>query len=366
MTKASGEETAGMPSQIWWAGTAARIGETSGQLAVEARSRSGDGEDGWRADGGASDATTRVHTVAVRRAGLGRLRVDLAGRRWMRDWRLVAAALAALACFVCALFSLPSGQGASDHSGGLRAKDSGILDGANGERVFELVEQRLDAAMTLGDREDAQMRGWSRAQMLALRDSTHADAHVAEPHKMSSLGVLKEQMMHLDVLRQKLAKMVATGSRLAGIASAGPAANRLPVGSTASSAASSAALKATFLWPDDVADEQRGGGRVPEALSGQTQSDIYVLDPLVQPPQLQQRTRPGARMSPVAKTSRALAGTRAAREELRPRMVPTVRYTDVYVCAVLYLGDRYVWTRLTNGTIHANTRTYTRTFARAS
>jgi len=338
LKKASGEETAGMPSQIWWAGTAARIGEASGQLAVESRSRSGDG-DGWRADGGASDATTRVHTVVparLRRAGLGRLRVDLAGRRWMRDWRLVAAALAALACFVCALFSLPSGQGASDHSGGWLAEDSGILDGADGEREFELVEQRLDAAMTLGDREDAQMRGWSRAQMLALRDSTHADAHVAEPHKMLSLGVLKEQMTHLDVLRQKLAKMLATGSRLAGIASAGPAANRLPVGSTASSAASSAALKATFLWPDDVADEQRGGGRVPEALSGQTQSDIYVLDPLVQPPQLQQRTRPGARMSPVAKTSRALAGTRAAREELRPRMVPTVRYTDVYVCAVLY------------------------------
>jgi len=338
LKKASGEETAGMPSQIWWAGTAARIGEASGQLAVESRSRSGDG-DGWRADGGASDATTRVHTVVparLRRAGLGRLRVDLAGRRWMRDWRLVAAALAALACFVCALFSLPSGQGASDHSGGWLAEDSGILDGADGEREFELVEQRLDAAMTLGDREDAQMRGWSRAQMLALRDSTHADAHVAEPHKMLSLGVLKEQMTHLDVLRQKLAKMLATGSRLAGIASAGPAANRLPVGSTASSAASSAALKATFLWPDDVADEQRGGGRVPEALSGQTQSDIYVLDPLVQPPQLQQRTRPGARMSPLAKTSRALAGTRAAREELRPRMVPTVRYTDVYVCAVLY------------------------------
>jgi len=338
LKKASGEETAGMPSQIWWAGTAARIGEASGQLAVESRSRSGDG-DGWRADGGASDATTRVHTVVparLRRAGLGRLRVDLAGRRWMRDWRLVAAALAALACFVCALFSLPSGQGASDHSGGWLAEDSGILDGADGEREFELVEQRLDAAMTLGDREDAQMRGWSRAQMLALRDSTHADAHVAEPHKMSSLGVLKEQMTHLDVLRQKLAKMLATGSRLAGIASAGPAANRLPVGSTASSAASSAALKATFLWPDDVADEQSRGGRVPEALSGQTQSDIYVLDPLVQPPQLQQRTRPGARMPPVAKTSRALAGTRAAREELRPRMVPTVRYTDVYVCAVLY------------------------------
>ena len=133
------------------------------------------------------------------------------------------------------------------------------------------MEQQLDVAIPHGDRETASLRGWSRAQALALRDVSAAGAGVHR--KVAGIGLLKQQMKHLDVLRARLSRMVkqahATRTRLARSPSA-PLAQGL-----ASSTDAPAGPAATFSWPADLRKEAEGAQR-PTARSGLTETFLYV------------------------------------------------------------------------------------------
>ena len=81
--------------------------------------------------------------------------------------------MAAVACTCALVFLLPDGGRG--------------LEGDSGGGTFEMVEQTLDAALSPRDLEDARLRGWSRAQILALRDPLAlGDPAVANSPKSST------------------------------------------------------------------------------------------------------------------------------------------------------------------------------------
>lgn len=94
--------------------------------------------------------------AATRERGEDSFQASVGRNRWARRWRVSAACVAAVACTCALVFLLPDGGRRSE--------------GDSGGGTFEMVEQRLDAALSPHDLEDARLRGWSRAQILALRN----------------------------------------------------------------------------------------------------------------------------------------------------------------------------------------------------
>jgi hypothetical protein len=94
--------------------------------------------------------------AATRQRGEDGVEARVGRGRWARRWRVSAACVAAVACTCALVFLLPDGGRG--------------LEGDSGGGTFEMVEQTLDAALSPRDLEDARLRGWSRAQILALRD----------------------------------------------------------------------------------------------------------------------------------------------------------------------------------------------------
>ena len=78
-------------------------------------------------------------------------------------------ALTTIACF-CALAHVSFGRG--NDAGDVDAGALGAGRGMDGERTLELVEQRLDASIVPEDRAEASVQGWSRAQVLAVREGS--------------------------------------------------------------------------------------------------------------------------------------------------------------------------------------------------
>jgi hypothetical protein len=116
------------------------------------------------------------HTVvamAVRRRGAN-LRDGLrCGGRLIRGsdrpWWTAVVALTTIACF-CALAHVSFGRG--NDAGDVDEGALGAGRGMDGERTLELVEQRLDASIVPEDRAEASAQGWSRAQVLAVREGS--------------------------------------------------------------------------------------------------------------------------------------------------------------------------------------------------
>ena len=196
---------AAMPATAWESGHGSAVQPGADDETCAATRRSSERGDAlprapWLSLGGGG-TTRQWSRVAPAAAGSrNAATLDDGGRatgysrgRWARHWRVSAACAAAVAC-ICALAVLLPDRG---RGGG----------GDGGGRTFELVEQTLDAALSLRDQEDARLRGWSRAQMLALRDPA---AGTAAERKAPGMGVLKQQMRHLNVLRQRLAHLAVS------------------------------------------------------------------------------------------------------------------------------------------------------------
>ena len=141
---------------------------TGGQTGHGDASQPGDGiSHGGGAPAGEQHAATRERTED------GRVHSWVGRGRWARNWRVSAACVAAVACTCALVFLLPDGGRG--------------LEGDSGGGTFEMVEQTLDAALSPRDLEDARLRGWSRAQILALRDPLAlGDPAVANSPKSST------------------------------------------------------------------------------------------------------------------------------------------------------------------------------------
>jgi len=272
-----------MPASVWkWGGTVgARVSMGDEQHAAMPPSgeegvsqKIGEGGEGERD----AEMLASFRPVVLRREGGRSLENGLqGGRRWIRDWRVAVVALAALAS-ACALVSLYRGDHASARPGEGGKPGLGIAYSREGEdggkgMAFELVEQKLDEAIVPGDGEAARARGWSRAQALASRDPSAAAAQRLSL-KAPRFGVLKKQMQHLGVLRQRLSRMLDT-ERHSIVNTQPTAAQQLAVADNPRAASASHNL---FAWPSSTA------GASNDALSGETTSDLYTLEPLSRAP----------------------------------------------------------------------------------